>query len=242
MARTKFNRPSKKAGAQRNVKRSSIMRRSAYSPYHSIRGTNPENAVTFKGKGFPDRLTTNLVYTDSFILDPSAGTPCPNKTYSMNGCFDPDFSLGGTQPTYWDQLSLIYSRYIVNGAKLTAVFSRSTTVLGDVGPYICGVQCSDNSSIASTNPQVLMSAPNTGFRVVNQEDGSTTVTATYSQKNTYPDFQSSCQARVNAQPLISWYAKIFAAPQGVNVEVPINCVLIIEYNVTLSDVLQVVDA
>ena len=77
-----------------------------------------------------DRLTTNLVYTDSIILDPSAGTPCPNKTYTLNGCFDPDFSLGGTQPTYWDQLSLIYSRYKVKGSKMTAIFSRSTTVLG----------------------------------------------------------------------------------------------------------------
>ena len=68
-------------------------------------------------KGFPDRLTTNLVYTDTIILDPSAGTPCPNKTYTLNGCFDPDFSLGGTQPTYWDQLSLIYNRYKVKARR-----------------------------------------------------------------------------------------------------------------------------
>ena len=101
---------------------------------------------------------------------------------------------------------------------MTAIFSRSTTVLGDVGPYICGIQCSDNSTIVSTNPQVLMSSPNTGFRVVNQEDGSVSVSATYSQKNTYPDFDSSVQARTNALPSIQWFAKVFAAPQGVNVE------------------------
>jgi len=241
MAKFTWKRSSKKS-QPKNVKRTPIMRRNAYSPYPSIRGTNPANAVTFQGKGFPDRLTTNLVYTDSIILDPSAGTPCPNKTYTMNGCFDPDFSLGGTQPTYWDQLSLIYSRYKVKGAKMTAIFSRSTTVLGDVGPYICGIQCSDNSTIVSTNPQVLMSSPNTGFRVVNQEDGSVSVSATYSQKNTYPDFDSSVQARTNALPSIQWFAKVFAAPQGVNVEVPINVVIIIEFNVEFSDVVQVVDA
>ena len=181
MAKFVWKRASKKS-QPKNVKRTPIMRRNAYSPYPSIRGTNPSNAITFKGKGFPDRLTTNLVYTDTIILDPSAGTPCPNKTYTLNGCFDPDFSLGGTQPTYWDQLSLIYSRYKVKGSKMTAIFSRSTTVLGDVGPYICGIQCSDNSTIVSTNPQVLMSSPNTGFRVVNQEDGSVSVSATYSQR------------------------------------------------------------
>ena len=241
MAKFVWKRSSKKS-QPKNVKRTPIMRRNAYSPYNSIRGTNPQNALTFKGKGFPDRLTTNLVYSDTIILDPSAGTPCPNKTYLLTSCFDPDFSLGGTQPTYWDQLSLIYSRYVVNGAKITCIFSRSTTVLGDVGPYICGIQCSDNTSIVSTNPQVLMSSPNTGFRVVNQEDGSVSVSATYSQKNTYPDFQSSLQARVNANPLLNWNAKVFAAPQGINVEVPINVVVIIEYNVTLSDVVQVVDA
>ena len=44
------------------------MRRNAYSPYPSIRGTNPSNAITFKVEGLPDRLTTNLVYTDTIIL------------------------------------------------------------------------------------------------------------------------------------------------------------------------------
>ena len=179
---------------------------------------------------------------ETILLDPSAGTPCPNKTYNLAGCFDPDFSIGGTQPTYWDQLSLIYSRYIVNGAKITATFSRQTTTASGIGPYICGIQTSDNSSIVSTNAQVLMSSPNTSFRVVSQEDGSQSVVATYSMKNTYPDFQASLQARVNANPVLNWYAKIFAAPQGVDVENPINCVIIIEYNVTFSDVLQVVDA
>ena len=87
-----------------------------------------------------------------------------------------------------------------------------------------------------------MSSPNTGFRVVNQEDGSVSVSATYSQKNTYPDFDSSVQARTNTLPSIQWFAKVFAAPQGVNVEVPINVVIIIEFNVEFSDVQQVVDA
>lgn len=243
MARTKWNRASKKVQSQnKNVKRTPIMRRNAYSPYSSIRGTNPENSVSFKGKGFPDRLTTNLVYSDTIILDPSAGTPCPLKTYVMTSPYDPDNALGGSQPTYWDQLAAVYGRYRVNGSKITAIFSRSTTVLGNVGPYICGISCSDATSLPSTNPMTLMSAPNTGFRVVNQEDGSVAVSATYSQKNTYPDFESAVQARTNANPTLNWFAKVFASPQGVNVEEPINVVIIIEFNVTFSDVTQIVDA
>lgn len=212
-----------------------------YSPYKSIRGTNPENHVSFRGKGFPDKLTTNLVYSDSFILDPSAGTICPFKTYLMTSCFDPDFALGGGQPTYFDQLAIIYSRYKVNGAKISAHFSRSTTTASSIGPYICGIQMSDASGIPSTNASALISTPNTGYKVVSQDDGTQVVAQTYSSKNTFPDFSDSLQARTNANPVINWYAKVFASPQGVDVEAPINVVITIEYNVTFSDVIQVVD-
>ena len=40
-----------------------------------------------------DRLTTNVVYSDSFILDPSAVTPTPYKTYLLTSGFDPDNAL-----------------------------------------------------------------------------------------------------------------------------------------------------
>ena len=129
----------------------------AYTPYSSIRGTNPANQTTFKGKGFPDRLTTNVVYSDSFILDPSAVTPTPYKTYLLTSGFDPDNALGGGQPTYWDQLATVYSRYKVNGAKITATFSKSSTNAANEGPYICGIECSDQTSLPTTNAGVLIS-------------------------------------------------------------------------------------
>lgn len=218
------------------------MLRDTYNPYQSIRGTNPENSVTFRGKGFPDRLTTNLVYSDTFILTPSAGTPTPFKTYNLTSCFDPDVALGGTQPTYFDQLAAVYSRYIVNGAKITAMFSRATAIAADIGPYISGITMSDSTSLPSTNAQILMSAPGTGFELVSQESATIKVVQTYSKKNTYPDIFSTVQSRVNANPAVAWYAKVFSSPQGVNVTTPINVVVVIEYNVTFSDVLGIVDA
>ena len=133
------------------------LRKQVYTPYSSIRGTNPQNQTTFKGKGFPDRLTTNVVYSDSFILDPSAVTPTPYKTYRLTSGFDPDNSLGGGQPTYWDQLATVYSRYRVNGAKITATFSKSSTITANEGPYICGIECSDSTSLPTTNAGVLIS-------------------------------------------------------------------------------------
>ena len=46
---------------------------------------------------------------------------------------------------------------------------------------------------------------------------------------------------MSSNPTINWYAKVFASPQGVDVEKPINVIVIIEYNVTLSDVIGVYD-
>ena len=74
------------------------------------------------------------------------------------------------------------------GAKITATFSKSSTITANEGPYICGIECSDSTSLPTTNAGVLISTPNTTFRIVGQEDGSKSVVATYSANNTYPDF------------------------------------------------------
>ena len=93
MAKFVWKRASKKAKTSSSKRRMKALRMQAYTPYSSIRGTNPVNQTTFKGKGFPDRLTTNVVYSDSFILDPSAVTPTPYKTYLLTSGFDPDNAL-----------------------------------------------------------------------------------------------------------------------------------------------------
>lgn len=204
-------------------------------------GTNAANHVVFRGIGFPDRLTTNLVYSESLVLDPSVGTPCPIQTFRLNSVFDPFEPLGGTQPTYFDQLATVYSRYIVNGAKITVSFSRSTTTAANVGPYLCGIQCSDLNFLPTTDAGVLVSAPNTTARFVSDQDGTVMISATFSRKQTYPDLDDASQARTNANPAVAWLAKVFASPQGVDIDVPINILVMIEYNVTFSDIVQVID-
>lgn len=212
-----------------------------YKSTYMNTGTNPNNHTVFLGKGFPDKLTTNVVFSDTFILAASAGTPTVAKSFLMTSGWDPQDALGGNQPTYWDQLALIYSRYTVNGAKMTAIFSRGTTTTADVGPYICGITQRDSAVIPSTNAGVLMSAPNTTFKVVTEQSGAVEVVATYSKKNVFPDFTDNLQARMNANPVINWFGNVFISPQGVDLTTPINIVVIIEYNCTFSDVVAVVD-
>jgi hypothetical protein len=160
----------------------------------------------------------------------------------MASLFDPNFALGGNQPTYFDQLAQIYLRYKVNGAKITASFSHATQTAANIGPYLCGVTMGSSTSLPTTNPGLLMSAPNTISRLVSNQDGTVTLTQTYSAKNTFPDLQDSLQAVITANPAVEWYAKVFASPQGVDVEVPINCTVRIEYNATFSDVIARIDA
>lgn len=217
-------------------------RRQAYKKSNILTsGTNPANHVIHRGIGFPDKFTTNLVYTDSFVLDPSAGTICPFKRFRWNNLYDPDYEVGGGQPTYFDQLAAMYFRYQVNGAKMTVIFSRSSGTTSGIGPYICGVLTTDPSatSLPTTDAGTLISLPNCSFAVVNDQDGSKSVTATYSMRN-YTSENSDPLTMTSTTSMA--HAFVFASPQGTDVETPINCVVVMEFNATFMDVKSVVDA
>lgn len=214
--------------------------REAYKPYDSIRGTNPAHTVVCRGIGFPDRMFTKLVYSDSIVLDPSAGTPTPSFALRMNSIYDPQFSIGGGQPTYYDQLALIYKQYRVVGSKLTANFSYTNTTTADIGPAIVGITSSD-AGLPTTDAGTLISAPNTSFATLVVGDIPKNVVSTYSQKQVFPGLESTTSANFGADPSSQWYANIFASPQGVDVEKPINCVFILEFMVEVWDVKNVVD-
>lgn len=213
-----------------------------YTPYPGIRGTNPSNLVRVKGIGLPDRLNTNLVYSDSLSLDPSAGTPTPFAAFRLSSVFDPDNALGGGQPTYHDQLAAMYKFYIVKGAKITCQFGYANQTTAGVGPAIVGVQCSDVATLPTTDSGALMSAPNTSYAMLTPGGDAQKVVGTYSAKNTFPYDMADLTALTSANPAINWFAKVFASPIGTDVEQPISVTLIIEYNVEYHNLLQLVDS
>lgn len=237
--RQRMKRRRTDSGSRRKAKR--VKRTNAYDSFNFHSGTNPQNAVVYRGIGLPDKLTTNLVYTDSIVLDPVPAAFCPYFVVSMNDAFDPQQALGGGQPTYFDQLAAVYGRYMVNGAKLTAVFSRSSGTTANIGPYICGITCSTSPAPVTSDAGSLIAAPNTTFKVVNDQDGSQSVVATYSAKNTFPFIPESIQARTTASPSQKWYGNIFASPQGTDVDTPINCVFVLEMNVTFDQLTSIID-
>lgn len=204
-------------------------------------GTNPGVALVHRGIGFPDKFVTNLVYNQSIVLSNFASTATLHKSMRMNSCYDPDPSVGGGQPAYFDQLAAIYARYTVRGAKLTAKFGiPNTTTVGD-GPYIVGIQCGNSTSLPSTDVATLIASPNTGYAMVQAQGDSKQVTQNYSWRQLAQVQDMALGAEVNNNPTYQWYANVFASPQGTYVAGSINVLITIEYNVEFDYLKPVVD-
>lgn len=203
------------------------------------RGNNPARSLAFSGYGFSDSLTTNLVYADSIVLTPSAGTPTPLYAYRLNSVYDPDFTGIGGQPYWYDQLTAVYSRYIVVGAKMSVTFAYDNETSAGVGPTIVGVQGAEASALSSTSAAVLRMTGNVTSDVLTTQSEPKTVVATYSPNQAYGGLLlDSVEAAYNANPARSWNAIIFASPQGTDVTRPINAIVTIEYRVKFSQQTQ----
>ncbi len=79
--------------------------------------------------GFPDFYRVRLTYVDLITIAP--GSNVGTYVFRGNSCFDPDFTGIGHQPTYYDQLALIYSRYRVFSSAISAsVVNGSASAVG----------------------------------------------------------------------------------------------------------------
>lgn len=193
-------------------------------------GNNPANLVTFRGFGFPDTLRTNLIYSDSIVLTPSVGTPTPSYAYRLTSLFDPDLTGIGGQPYWFDQLSAVYGRYQVLGAKITAIFSYSNAIASGIGPTIVGIETGEISSLSSTSAAVLRMSGNVTSNVLTTQSEPKEVVATYSPRQSYGNqLTDALTAGVTGNPSRNWNAVVFASPQGTDVTTPINCMVTIEY-------------
>lgn len=205
----------------------------------ALSGNNPARHIKFSGYGFPDSLTTNLIYSDSIILQPSVGTPCPSYTYRLNSVYDPDLTGIGGQPYWFDQLTAIYGRYMVMGAKIQVTYAYDNETAVGVGPTICGIECGDQSSLSSTNGAVLRMTGNVASDILTTQSEPKTVVGTYSPKQAYGStLLDGIEAATSANPGRTWNAVVFAAPQGVDLTRPINAFVTIEYRVKFTQQIQ----
>lgn len=64
-----------------------------------------------------DRYQTKMVYSDAYNPSNVANTITWTQ-FRLGGLFDPDYLVGGHQPMGFDQLTMMYNRYIVTGCKV----------------------------------------------------------------------------------------------------------------------------
>lgn len=75
----------------------------------------------------PDRMRVKLNYQQRITLSPAAGS-LANNVFRLNSLYDPDQTGTGAQPVGFDQLSALYQKYKVYGAKVRAkAVSQGTT-------------------------------------------------------------------------------------------------------------------
>lgn len=80
----------------------------------------------------PNHYVTQMAYFTTVPIQEAAAGAGGYYTFSLNNCFDPDFSGSGAQPVSFDQWSQMYSRYRVIKTDVVAHWVGGTAVPGDV--------------------------------------------------------------------------------------------------------------
>lgn len=79
---------------------------------------NPYGMRMGQGFGFPKLLRMSHRYIDYAITSNTAGTMA-NYLFRCNGMFDPNVSITGHQPMYYDNLTALYNHWFVFKSKLS---------------------------------------------------------------------------------------------------------------------------
>lgn len=119
-----------------------------------------------------------LSYVVNIGLDPAAGGVPVTNVFSVNSLFDPDRTGAGHQPRGFDQISLLFSKYIVVGAKISATYI-STNVADS--SYIIGITTLNTVSTA-TLQHTLLESRNSNYRGMGVLQPQMTITKRFSAR------------------------------------------------------------
>jgi hypothetical protein len=100
--------------------------------------------------GFPDRLLTQLRYSDVMNITGTAGA-VGFQNFRWNSTFDPDITNTGHQPLYRDVYAAIYDSYAVIRSRARITIENTSTTYS----VVCGAVIDDDSS-PTTNFNILM--------------------------------------------------------------------------------------
>lgn len=182
---------------------------------------------------FPDVYRCKMKYHHTKTVSTGGLNKIQFEGIAANGLYDPDLNTGGQQPVGFDELSAIYSQYVVRGCKVEATFFSNETntrcivgvfantntlhhaVLSDVNPLLCQKYVKHSNLGVSTSGQSVatVSMYKSTSEVVGQREIDPS------------DFGSA----TSANPTKLWYYDIFVASAD-DSDATITC----EFNVSVT--------
>jgi len=166
--------------------------------------------------GFPDRLITCLAYSESFSYSGSA-TPAA-QVFSINSAFDPDATGSGHQPSFYDALTAIYTRYFVRQFRVDIFVDNHTTTSG-----VYGVLCYSDQDISGNTVEQLAESKYSKLFLLPASTGGTNarkvklpwMTTSQIMGEPYAEADNYMYAAYNANPTDLCYAIMkFSADDG----------------------------
>ena len=134
--RSRRSRSTKPRRSRRYRKRDADATRGRFKPRFI---GNTKNGIT-------PAFRTRLMYSQDYNVS-TDGFGIYWLQFRLNGCNDPDYSLGGHSVYMWDQLTPLYNRYVVTGCKVEVVGRWRTSGI-DTNPLLGNViMFAGNSSV-----------------------------------------------------------------------------------------------
>jgi len=181
-------------------------------------GTIGQSRTTYSFGGTPNVARMRLVYAVSKAISTTAGA-VQDQVFSGNGCFDPDITAAGAQPTNYDDWSALYGRYRVYGSRCTVWPLSTGSVTAGTGTFrFCVAARHTTTAVTTTGGfDSAVTQPFADLFSVGAASGGGTVaplapyTASYSTSQVLGYEQSAVkdddtlQALTSANPNHQWY-------------------------------------
>lgn len=191
--------------------------------------------------GFPKTNAVKLRYVTTNVLDAAPGTMA-SLAYRANGCFDPEYSVGGHQPNGFDQWSAFYNHYVVVGSKIKVTMALTgTTAAG--GMLLGGVFLSDDTTHSTSVTSLMEQSQYRGRKGYYSVNASKPVTVSkgFSAKKFFnvtniTDNWTRLGAQITADPTEQAYFIVFSGNPNSLLDPPELSILVeIEYIVIFSE-------
>lgn len=193
--------------------------------------STPTMVVKLRKPAFPTKSKRHLLYYDNPSINPGAAGAAATHVFSCNGLYDPNITGTGHQPLGFDQLTPLYDKYTVIGAKITITFANTDSTYAQFG----GVFITRNSATEIDPTKIIENGKGKYVRLgpagLDSSQATITMTCPVAKFLGISKILSEddCSGDSTSNPAQECYFHVWAAP-GISVDAaPVNLNVLIEY-------------